>query len=1068
MKNRLLQKPLKKCAVFSALSLFAVVGGAYAHNNKVHSPWVTMPGNAGVSTNAAAEVKVTGVVTDDTNLPLPGVSVKIKGTTIGVTTDVNGKYTLNADENATLVFTFVGYGSKEVNLTGGRTNYNVQLLPNSKDLNEVVVVGYGTQKKANLTGAVATISGTELQNRPVPNALAALQGVSPGVTITRSSGQPGSEGYGIRIRGFSSANTASALVLVDGIEQDLGLISPDDIESISVLKDAAASAIYGARAASGVVLVTTKQGKAGVTKVSVNGYYGLNITARQPERLNSWDEQTLINEARFNATGANEFTDEQIQWLKNPNFDYRPNIAGQDRWDYYTNTNWIKEGMNKVNSMKSFNATVSGGTETQNYLFTAGYYQRDGVLRYGPDDNSRYNIRFNFNNRISKYVDMNTIIGYIGTVTNSNSYGTSGIINALYRIRTRQPLYTPAEDVTGQPYNGDLQVNPIDIEKNAGIQQQQYDSFTGRFDLGIHDIVKGLRLNLVATRNQDYYANETDKRSLFWYGRSTNTVRFNANVPNSLSLTKNKGHHDNLQALLNYDLTVNKDHNFHFLLGSSFEQYRQDEVTAGAVNMITNDFFSLNYGDQATKTNSDDVQTWALGSYFGRMTYNYKEKYLFEANARYDGSSRLAPGLRWQMFPSFSAGWRINEESFLKNRLPWLDNLKLRVSWGQLGNSSPLGLYDYLAIQNSGLLSTSPNLVFNNLKTQYLYQSKLPSSNLTWETIQTENVGLDVGVLGNRLSFSGDYYIKYNKNMLAQLQLPDIIGIGTSFANVGELKSWGWEFELKWQDKFRNGGYNIGFNLANNQNKVTKYDGKSTIGTGGVVNILEGYPLNTVWGYKTAGYFQTQQEADAYKAGTKYAFSSITSAPGDVKYLDLNGDGVVNAGEGTPQKSGDLVNLGSTNAQYTYGINFGVNYKGFDISGFFQGVFKRAFLINNDTLDPLVQTANLPWTIHLDRWTPDNPDAFWPRMYQTGTQNYQPSDKWTQDGSYIRLKNAQIGYTIPFNKKYVKSMRVYVSGQDLWESTKVLNVFDPEVPNDVTAGAYPFYRTVSFGLNVTL
>ncbi|MES2060781.1 MAG: TonB-dependent receptor [Bacteroidota bacterium] len=1068
MKNRLLQKPLKKCAVFSALSLFAVVGGAYAHNNKVHSLWATMPGNAGVSAHASAEVKVTGVVTDETNLPLPGVSVKIKGTTIGVTTDVNGKYFLNADENATLVFSFVGYTSKEVTLSGGRTNYNVQLLPNSKDLNEVVVVGYGTQKKANLTGAVATISGTELQNRPVPNALAALQGVSPGVTVTRSSGQPGSEGYSIRIRGFSSANTASALVLVDGIEQDLGLINPDDIESISVLKDAAASAIYGARAASGVVLVTTKQGKAGATKVSISGYYGLNITARQPQRLNSWDEQTLIDEARFNATGAKEFTDEQKQWLQNPNFDYRPNIAGQDRWDYYTNTNWIKEGMNKVNSMKSFNATVSGGTETQNYLFTAGYYQRDGVLRYGPDDNSRYNIRFNFNNRISKYVDMNTIIGYIGTVTNSNSYGTSGIINALYRIRTRQALYTPAEDVTGQPYNGDLQVNPIDIEKNAGFQQQQYDTFTGRFDLGIHDIVKGLRLNLVATRNQDYYANETDKRSLYWYGRSTNTVRFNANVPNSLSLTKNKGHHDNLQALLNYDITVNKDHNFHFLLGSSFEQYRQDEVTAGAVNMITNDFFSLNYGDQATKTNSDDVQTWALGSYFGRMTYNYKEKYLFEANARYDGSSRLAPGLRWQMFPSFSAGWRINEESFLKNKLSWLDNLKLRVSWGQLGNSSPLGLYDYLAIQNSGLLSTSPNLVFNNLKTQYLYQSKLPSSNLTWETIQTENVGLDVGVLGNRLSFSGDYYIKYNKNMLAQLQLPDIIGIGTSFANVGELKSWGWELELKWQDKFRNGGYNLGFNLANNQNKVTKYDGKSTIGTGGVVNILEGYPLNTVWGYKTSGYFQTKEEADAYKAGTKYAFSSITSAPGDVKYLDLNGDGIVNAGEGTPQKPGDLVNLGSTNAQYTYGINFGVNYKGFDISGFFQGVFKRAFLINNDTLDPLVQTANLPWTIHMDRWTPDNPNAFWPRMYQTGTQNYQPSDKWTQDGSYIRLKNAQIGYTIPFNKKYVKSMRVYVSGQDLWESTKVLSVFDPEVPNDVTAGTYPFYRTVSFGLNVTL
>jgi TonB-linked SusC/RagA family outer membrane protein len=743
MKNKLLQKTLKKRAFFTAISLFVMLSSANAHISKVHASWKVPAGT--LNNNVPAPAKISGVVTDETKLPLPGVSVRIKGTTIGVTTDVNGKYSIEAEEGATLVFTFIGYNTKEITV-GARAEYSIQLLPNSKDLSEVVVVGYGTQKKVNLTGAVATISGTELQNRPVPNALAALQGVSPGVTITRGSGQPGNEGYGIRIRGFSSANTSNALVLVDGIEQDLGLISPDDIESISVLKDAAASAIYGARAASGVVLVTTKKGKSGKTTINVNGYYGLNITARQPERLNSWDEQTLIDEARFNATGAKEFTDEQIQWLKNPNFDYRPNIAGQDRWDYYTNTNWIKEGMNKVNNMKSYNVSASGGTDDQNYLLSAGYYNRRGVLRYGPDDNSRYNFRFNFNNKFSKYVDLNTIIGYIGTVTNSNSYGTSGIINSLYRIRTRQALYTPVEDVTGQPYNGDLQVNPIDIEKNAGIQQQTYDTFTGKFDLGIHDIVKGLRLNLVGSRNQDYYANETDKRSLYWYGRSTNTVRFNANVPNSLSLTKNKGYHDNLQALLNYDFSINKDHNFHLLGGWSYEQYRKDEVTAGAINMITNDFFSLNYGDAATKTNGDKVETWALGSYFGRFTYNYKEKYLFEANARYDGSSRLAPGLRWQMFPSFSAGWRINQESFMKNRFSWLDNLKLRASWGQLGNSSPLGLYDYLATLNSGLLSTDPNLVFNNLRTQYLYQGKLPSTTLTWETIQTENAGIDIGL----------------------------------------------------------------------------------------------------------------------------------------------------------------------------------------------------------------------------------------------------------------------------------------------------------------------------------
>ncbi|HVW95459.1 MAG TPA: TonB-dependent receptor [Mucilaginibacter sp.] len=1063
MKKKYLHIPILQRAVFlPAVPLLLFGGYASANGSQPQKTPSAVVATQTRSVKTADAIKITGRVIDDQNLPLPGVNVTIKGTTTGTTTDADGKFTLMADVNTTLVFSFVGYNSKEVVVESGRTQYDVQLTPSATGLNEVVVVGYGTQKKVNLTGAVASISGEELKDKPVPNALAALQGVSPGVTITRSSGQPGSENYGIRIRGFSSANSADALVLVDGIEQDLGLINPEDIESISVLKDAAASAIYGARAAAGVVLVTTKKGAPGKPKITFNGYYGLNITARQPQRLNSWDEQTLIDEARFNATGAKEFTGEQVQWLENPNFDYRPNISGQDRWEYFDNTNWVKEGMNKYNSMKSYNMSASGGSADQNYLLSAGYYTRDGVLRYGPDDNSRYTFRFNFNSKLSKYVDMSTIMGYVGSVVNSNSYGTGGIINALYRIRTRQSLYTPAEDVTGQPYNGDLQINPIDIEKNAGRDQQQYDTFTGRFDLKIHDIVKGLRLDLSASRNQDYYSDENDRRSLYWYGRSTNTIRFSANVPNSVSKTKNKGHHDNLQAVLDYDLSIKHTHNFHFLLGTSFEQYRKDEITAGAQNLITNDFFSLNYADLATKTNGDNIETWALGSYFGRMTYNYKEKYLFEANARYDGSSRLAPGLRWQLFPSFSAGWRINEESFLKNRFSWLDNLKLRASWGQLGNSSALGLYDYIGLLNSG-----NSLDFNDTKTLYLYQNILPSSSLTWETVQTENVGLDIGVLNNRLSFTGDYYIKYNKNMLAQLQEPDIIGVGVNYANVGELKSWGWEIDLKWQDRFRNGGYNVGFNIANNQNKVTKYDGKSTIGTGGVVPILQGYPLNTVWGYKTAGYFQTQAEADAYKAKTKYGFSSITSAPGDIKYLDLNGDGIVNAGDGTPESPGDLVNLGTTNARYSYGVTLGANWKGFDFSVFFQGVFKRAFLITNDTLDPLVQTSNLPWSIHLDRWTPDNPNALFPRMYQKGTQNYQVSDKWTQDGSYIRLKNLQIGYTIPFNKKYIKNMRVYFSGQDLWESTKVLSVFDPEVPNNVSAGTYPFYRTVSFGVNAT-
>lgn len=304
--------------------------------------------------------------------------------------------------------------------------------------------------------------------------------------------------------------------------------------------------------------------------------------------------------------------------------------------------------------------------------------------------------------------------------------------------------------------------------------------------------------------------------------------------------------------------------------------------------------------------------------------------------------------------------------------------------------------------------------------------------------------------------------------MLARLNLPNIIGIDVSFVNIGELKSWGTEFAITWKDRIRNFNYHVGFNISDNQNKLIKYDGKNSIGTGGVVNLLQGYPLNTVWGYKTDGYFQTQEEADAYREKVNYSFFNGTSGPGDVKYLDLNGDGVINFGKGTPEDSGDLVYLGTTNARYTYGTDLGFNWKGIDFSVFLQGAARRKFLINEGTLSPMLGTADMPWTIHMDRWTPDNPDALFPRMYQTSAHNFQPSDKWAQNGSYIRLKNIQLGYTIPVKKKYVQSIKIYASGQDLWEKTDVLSVFDPEVGNDVSATTYPFYRTISFGLNVTL
>jgi len=1010
----------------------------------------------------AQSKQIQGIVSDSAGAPIENVSVSVKGTARGTVTDRSGRYSISADASSTLVFSYTGYTSVEESV-GSRNTIHVVLNAFSQEMTSVVVVGYGTQRKVNLSGAVGVVSGKELINRPVPNATSALQGVLPGVTVLRSSGQPGSEGYGIRIRGFSSANTANALVLVDGVEQDINLLDPNDIESISVLKDASASAVYGARAAAGVILVTTKQGTAGKTRINYNAYYGINMTARQPERLNSWEEQQLIDEARFNATGAREFNAEQYEWLQNPNFSARPN-PNADRWEYFGNNNWVKEGMDKINHMQNHSLSVSGGQQALNYLLSGSYYKRDGVLRYGPDDNSRYNLKLNLNAELNKYITAKFTANYIGSFVDENSYGTEQIINRLYRSRTRQSLYVPEGDVTGQPYNGDLQINAVDIEKNSGLETRNYETFTGRLNLQVKNVIKGLTLDVIGWRNQNTYNMENNRRSLYWYGRSTNTIRFSANVPNSMSMTKNRAYQNNLQGYLTYNLKL-KDHSFTLLQGAQYEEYRKDEVTASAQSMITNDFFSLNFADPLTKTSSDLVQTWALGSIFGRLNYSYKDRYLFEASYRYDGSSRLAPQNRWQVFPSFSAAWRISQEDFMRN-VDFINNLKLRVSWGQLGNGSVLGLYDYIPLLTSGL-TTSNNLVFNNQRTQYFYQNTLASPEKTWETVEQSNIGIDLSMLRNRLTVTADYYIKRNKNMLATLNVPNIIGIGVGSVNIGELKSWGAELAVKWRDKIGKVDYSVGVNIADNQNKLEHYNGRNSIGTGGVVPLLEGYPLNSVWGYKTGGYFQSQAEADKYKATVSYPFFTKPAA-GDIKYLDLDGNGVISAGGGTPTDKGDLVYLGTTNARYTYGLDASVSWKGFDFSVFFQGVLGRKFLINEGTLSPILGTADMPWTIHMDHWTPDNPNAFFPRMYQTSAHNFRPSDKWTQDGAYLRLKNIQIGYTVPYLKRWFRELKVYVSGQDLWEATKVLSVFDPEVGNDVSATAYPFYRTVSFGVNITL
>lgn len=1006
------------------------------------------------------QITVSGEVIDKASgEPLIGVTVIDKSDpSKGTITDIDGKFSIMAKApNNVVVFSYVGYRSLEFKAKEVPSIVEMEEL--TTDLNELVVVGYASQKKVNLTGAVSSISGDEIASRPASDALAALQGQVPGLQVLRSSGQPGSETSGMRIRGFSSANSTATLVLVDGVESDITLVNPNDIESISVLKDAAACAIYGARAAAGVVLVTTKKGKEGKVSISYNGYVGMNNPGLMPERVPAWIEQQMINESRLQ-TGANaEWNPEISSWVGNPNFNYRPNNTN-GRWDLFESTNWVAEGTKKHTFQTSHSISVSGGNNNTNYMVSGGYFSKEGFLKYGPDKNERYNFRINLNSDFNSHISLNVIAGYEGKFLKQNSYGSTGILYLLYRSRGRQPIYQPKEDINDSPYNGDLQANAIDIMKNGGVNDTKYQNFTGKGTLTIKDYgLKGLALRLSASRRSDFYSAANSKRSLYWKDRLGTTNRSKANDPNSFYRQKNNAYHDNVEAILTYNGDFGKN-GIDVLAGASYERYRKDMMQATVKSLNSNDFFSFNYYDNSEATNtsvSDGIDTWAMGSFFGRVNYNFDERYLFEANIRYDGSSRLAPGRRWHAFPSFSAGWRLNEEKWFDVDL--ISNLKIRGSWGQLGNGAILGLYDYIAVINRGI----------NMGEASYYQSAMASTDKTWEIITSTNIGFDLGMLNNTLTVTADYYWKKNDNMLANVTLPNIVGISVPQSNVGTLKSWGWEIEVAYRRQFGEVGFNASASLSDSDNKVVSYSGQNVIRAGDV-SILEGYPLNTIWGYKTDGYWSSRDEYLAYKeAHPGYqSFNDAKVSGGDVKYLAQgNPDHVIGAGGGTPEDSGDLVYLGSSNARLFYTVNLGAQWRGFDFSIMFQGVGKRKVYVEPSTIAPLCRTYEMPWTISTDYWTEDNPNASLPRLYSGNDFNYQSADRWVQDGSYIRLKNVSLGYTIPVSKKIFQRLRVYVSGDDVWEHTKMLKVFDPEVGNKPTANYYPFFRTWTFGVNLT-
>lgn len=1012
---------------------------------------------------------VSGTVSDDAGNPIEGATVLVKGSTIGTNTDEAGNFTINIAANGTLVISAVGHETAELPVNN-QTSIAVRLKQTGTSLEDVVVVGYGTRSKRDIGGGILTVDEKVLKDRPVTNTLSALQGTTPGLVITRTNGQPGREGISARIRGVTSLGTSnSPLVIIDGVEGDINALNPNDIQTMSVLEDAASAAIYGAKAGGGVILITTKGGRMNQkTKVDLNSMYVWRTPYARPSLLSSRREAELQNEARVFANQNKDFTDEQLAWFDDPAVDYVWN-NNTNAWDYYYNHNMAEILMREQSPQRQINLSAAGGGDKSTFLFSLGYLDQQGVFKFGPDEYSKFNARLNYNTKFSNVFSLDSRLSFarenIDAPTSSAS-DANGLMYNVYSIRAaRNPIFTPGSDSSTYAFIGTLS-NAYPILKDGGYDKEDKYNVNGVFTLSAKQILKGL--DLKATYSPGLILSN---RILFYrtvprFSIDRNLNPISATPLNQVnSLTKNRPYtiNQNFFTTADYDYKINS-HSFHLLGGYEFKSYKYDLVQAIQRALLLNDFPTLNYTSLPTAdvTNVGDniqVNTWL--SYFGRLSYNFDSKYYFEGTIRRDGSSRLAPGNKFQTFYAGSIFWRLTQEDWFKNALPWINEFKIAASYGTAGGaqtSDPnANNYDFQSPLSRGYYP------FNDARSIYFFQAGLPAESKAWEVIETTNFGFDLEILNRKLRIHYDYFIKKNDNVFVGQQLPVLLGVTPNQANLAGVQVKGWGLTLNWTDQFRNGGYFISANLSDDKNKVTKYEGSVSYGEGINSNIL-GLSTNSIFGYRADGYFDTQEEVESVPRRTP------STGIGDLKLIDVNGDGFINQGINTADNHGDLVYLGNTNSRYVFGLNAGVNWKGFDFSILFNGVGKRSLVLEPYATIAFYDSWRMPWEIHEDYWRPDNMDAKLPAIRFSDRVNNVVSSHWVQDASYIRLKNLQVGYTLSkqmHNINVLGDVRIYFSGQDLWEKTGMwYNYFDPENTDRVGFG-YPMWRSYALGLNIS-
>lgn len=988
-----------------------------------------------------------GVVKDSAGETVIGASVVVKGTTNGTITGIDGDFSLsNVKKGDVIVVSFVGFTTKEVVWNG--QPLRVVLVEDSKTLEEVVVVGYGTQKKVNMTGAVAQLDSKALENRPIQNVSNALQGTMPGVQITSGQGRPGQDGATIRVRGVGTLNSADPYILVDGIETGtLNSVDPNDIESISVLKDAASAAIYGSKASNGVILITTKRGKAGKPRITYNGYIGVQNASEMIERMSSYDYARLYNQTLADQGLSKRFSDEDLQKFKDGSSPYT-----------HPNTDWYDLAY-QTGVQHSHNVNMSGGTEDVKYMGSVGYLHQTGILP--NSEREQFNGRTNLDVQISSRLKTRLNLAYIKndySDPNSSYAGGSSdqIIRQLNRIAPW--IVNQYEDGTYGTISDGNPMAWLDADQTVDRMNQ---NFSGTLALD-YTILKGL----VATVSGSYVDNQQHYRAFQKF------IQYNPNKktdPNKLNENYYGWNRSTLDALLNYDTQLGK-HGLRAMAGWHAEKYKYSENTMERKNFPTNDLDDMNAGDAATQKNSGYNRELAMISWFGRINYDYAGKYLFEANLRADASSRFAKGNRWGYFPSFSGAWRISEEAFMENTREWLTNLKIRASWGKLGNQNALS--DYYPWMNTYSLGASYP-IGGALQSGY-YQSSYKLSTISWEKARTWGLGLDA-TINNHINLTVDYYDRETTGIIMDVPVPQEFGLGAYKDNVGAMVNRGVEVLLSYNNKWGDWSFGATGNVAYNKNKLldlgsedANVNGMTDPNNGNKRRVV-GERLNSYYAYRTGGFFESDEAAkawmDQYKGQAGYPFGNRQFKGGDLIYLDTNGDGKLT--------SDDRELIGSSDPSFTFGLTLNAGWKWFDLTAVFSGAAGVRRFVSNEAYGTFGGDDSHPATIWLDAWTPDNKNAEMPRIAYMSTSPSLPSqvvsDFWIQDASYVRMKNLQIGYTMPkslVNAVGIQNVRFYYSVENLFTLHNMRLNVDPEIPSE-RASNFPLTRTHAFGVNVT-